>query len=110
MRRLSSRTAVWLRSQLGSHVSATENKTEHNCMDNTLAFQVVNFILVSLFKFIIQIYVIRIFLVSTMFVRIGNQVFDLSANKDNLAYSASELTCGGCIPDKCQIVKPVYAF
>jgi len=72
-------------------------------MDNALAFQVLDFILVSLFKFIIQIYVVRIFQVSTMFVRIGNQVFDLSANKDNFPDTASELTCGSCIPDKCQI-------
>ena len=79
-------------------------------MDNALAFQVLNFILVSLFKFIIQIDVIRIFQESGMFVRIGNQVFNLSAKKDNLAYTAPKQTCGSCFPNKCQIVKPVFGF
>jgi hypothetical protein len=45
-----------------------------------------------------------------MLVRIGHQVFDLSADKDHLAYSASEATGGGCVPDKCQIVEPVNGF
>ena len=35
-----------------------------------------------------------------MLVRIGHQVFDLSADKDHLAYSASETAGGGCVPDK----------
>ena len=39
-----------------------------------------------------------------MFVGIGHQVFDLSADKDHLAYSASEAAGGGCVPDKCQQV------
>ena len=77
---------------------------------NALAFQILNFILASLFKFVIQIHVVWIFQVSTMFVRIGNQVFNLSANKDNLADTATEQTCGRRIPDKCQIVKPVRGF
>ena len=37
-----------------------------------------------------------------MFVGIGHQVFDLSADKDHLAYSTSEAVGGGCVPDKCQ--------
>ena len=39
-----------------------------------------------------------------MFVGIGHQVFDLSADKDHLAYSASEAAGGGCVPEKCQQV------
>jgi hypothetical protein len=76
------------------------NKT--NKKKNIPALQVLNVILVEPIKFAIQIYVIRIFFISTMFVGIGHQVFDLSADKDHLAYSASEAAGGGCIPDKCQ--------
>jgi hypothetical protein len=45
-----------------------------------------------------------------MLVRIGHQDFDLSADKDHLAYSASETAGGGCVPVKCQIVEPVGGF
>ena len=61
-------------------------------LDNGLAFQLLNFLFVSLFKFLVQIHVIWIVQVSAMFVRIGNQVFDLSTNKDDLAYAASKQT------------------
>ena len=39
-----------------------------------------------------------------MFVGIGHQVFDLSADKDHLAYSTSEAAGGGCVPSKYQQV------
>ena len=45
-----------------------------------------------------------------MLVRIGHQVFDLSADKDHLAYAASKLTDGGRGPDKRQIVELVSGF
>ena len=69
---------------------------------NILALQVFNFIPIEPIKLAIQIYVIGVFKVSTMFVRIGHQAFDLSADKDHLAYSASEAAGGGRVPDKCQ--------
>jgi hypothetical protein len=76
--------------------------TKQTKKKNIPALQVLNVILVEPIEFAIQIYVIRIFFVSTMFVGIGHQVFDLSTDKDHLAYSASEAANGGCIPDKCQ--------
>ena len=39
-----------------------------------------------------------------MFVGIGHQGFDLSADKYHLAYSASKAAGGSCVPDKCQFV------
>jgi hypothetical protein len=56
MRWLSSRTAVWLRSQLAQINHKTKKKTQ-----NVLALQVLNFILVEPIEFVIQIYVIGIF-------------------------------------------------
>ena len=82
-------------------MSANQDKTNTINL-NALAFQVLNFILVEPIKFAIQIDVIGIFKVSTMFVGIGYQVFDLSADKDHLSYSVSEAAGGGCVPDKCQ--------
>jgi hypothetical protein len=94
---------VWLRSQLHHTCVNQQNKEAWNI----LPLQVLKFILVEPIEFIIQIYVIGIFQVSTMLVRIGHQVFDLSADEDHLAYSASKAAGGGCVPDKCQIVEPV---
>ena len=43
-----------------------------------------------------------------MLVWIGHQVFDLSADKDNLAYATSEVAGGGSsVSDKCKIIEPV---
>jgi hypothetical protein len=45
-----------------------------------------------------------------MLVRIGHQVFDLSGDKDDLAYSASETAGGGCVPDKRQMLSQWVDF
>ena len=45
-----------------------------------------------------------------MLVRIGHQVFDLSADKDHLAYATSKAAGSDRIPDEYQIVEPVGGF
>ncbi len=43
-----------------------------------------------------------------MLVWIGHQVFDLSADKDNLAYAMSKAAgSSSSVSDKCKIIEPV---